>query len=109
MSMELHADPYFISDIEMIRRIGKKIRTVRLNSNITRDELQRITGVHKKTIGDAESGKNITIMNFIAIIRGLRMFYLFDELFREEDISPVMIAKCMGKIPQRASGKRKDR
>ena len=104
--MELYSDPYFLSDTEMMRRIGKKLRTVRLNSGITREELQTITGVHKKTIGDAEAGKNITMGTFIAILRGLNMFDKLDELLREEAVSPVMMAKYQGKVPQRASGRR---
>ena len=103
--MELHNDPYFLSDAEIIRRIGKNIRTVRLNSNITRDELQRITGVHKKTIGDAEAGNNITMITLTAILRGLNMLDRLNELFAEESISPVMMAKYQGKMPKRARGR----
>jgi len=104
--MERYADPYFIPDIEIMRRIGKKLRTIRLNSNITRDDLQRITGVHKKTIGDAESGKNITLATLLAILRGLRMFDQLEALLRDDGPSPVMMAKLQGKIPQRAAGMR---
>ncbi|MCL2786439.1 MAG: helix-turn-helix domain-containing protein [Methanomassiliicoccaceae archaeon] len=100
--MEQYADLYFISDVEIMRRIGKKIRTVRLNSNITREELQRITGVHKKTIGDAESGKNVTMGTFIAILRGLQILEQAEELIRDDGPSPVMMAKLQGNIPQRA-------
>ena len=104
--MEQHSDPYFLSGNEIAGRIGSRIRTARLNRNITREELQRITGVNKKTIGDAESGKNITILNFIAILRGLNMLDRLSELLREEGVSPVMLAKMQGKVPQRATGKR---
>ncbi|MCL1984720.1 MAG: helix-turn-helix domain-containing protein [Methanomassiliicoccaceae archaeon] len=104
--MEQHSDPYFLSDNEIISRIGKRIRTARLNMNITREELQEITGVNKKTIGDAESGKNITMLTFIALIRGVGMLDRLNELLREEGVSPVMLAKMRGKEPQRATGKR---
>jgi transcriptional regulator with XRE-family HTH domain len=100
------ADPYFNSDPDIMRRIGNKLETARLNRNITRDELQRITGIHKKTIGDAESGKNITMMTFIAILRGLNMLDHLSDLLREEGISPVMLAKYQGKVPRRATGSR---
>jgi transcriptional regulator with XRE-family HTH domain len=104
-TMEHYNDPYFVPDTEILLRIGKKIRTIRLNSGITQAELQGITGVHKKTIGDAESGKNVTMMNFIAILRGLRAFDLLDGMFRDEGISPVLMAKYSGKAPQRARGR----
>lgn len=100
--MQEYADLYFLSDVEIMRRIGKKIRTVRLNSNVTREELQRITGVHKKTIGDAEAGKNVTMATFIAILRGLGILDQLNELLKEESISPVRMAELQGKRPQRA-------
>jgi len=103
--MKPYADPYFLSDPEIVRCIAAKIKRTRLNSNITREELQTITGVHKKTIGDAEAGKNITMMTFIAILRGLNMFDQLTELLKEESVSPVMMAKYQGKVPQRATGK----
>jgi transcriptional regulator with XRE-family HTH domain len=104
--MEQFADPYFLSDAEIAKRIGDNLKKARLNSNITREELQRMTGIHKKTIGDAETGKNITIATLIAILRGLNMLDELDELLREEAVSPVMMAKYGGKVPQRASGSR---
>jgi transcriptional regulator with XRE-family HTH domain len=104
--MEQYSDPYFLSDVEIIGRIGKKLRAVRLNSGTTREELQMITGINKKTIGDAESGKNVTIGTFIAILRGLNMFDKLNELLREEPVSPVMMAKLHWKTPQRASSRR---
>ena len=104
--MDLYANPYFLSDVDIIRRIGENLKTIRLDSNITRDELQTITGVHKKTIGDMESGKNVTIGTFIAILRGLNLFDRLEELLREEPMSPLLLAKLKWKVPQRATGKR---
>ncbi|MCL2317646.1 MAG: helix-turn-helix domain-containing protein [Methanomassiliicoccaceae archaeon] len=96
---------YSHSDKEILKQIGEKIKTARLNENITQSELQRITGVHAKTIGEAEAGKNVTLETLVAILRGLRMLDLLNELLREESVSPVMMAKYRGKAPQRASGK----
>ena len=103
--MEPFNDLYSRSNKEIMRQIGEKIKTARLNENITRSEMQRITGVHPKTIGDAESGKNVTLGTLVAILRGLQMLDLLNELLREEPIDPYIMAKLRGKVPQRASGK----
>ena len=104
--MDLYGDLYSHSDVEIIKQIGEKIRAARLNNNITRDELQRITGIHSKTIGDAEAGKNITLATLVAILRGMNMLDMLNELLREESVSPVMMARYGGKAPKRATGKR---
>jgi len=103
-TMEYHWDVYSRSDREIAEDIGKKIRDIRLRSNITRSDLQRISGVHMKTIGDAENGKNITLITLIGILRGLNALYLLERLTEEEEISPAAMAKNRDKVRERARG-----
>jgi transcriptional regulator with XRE-family HTH domain len=104
--MEHYENVYSYSDREIVRDLGEKIRRIRLNRNISREELQRTTGVHVRTIGDAESGKNITIMNLMGILRGLNSLDLLIPLLTDEEISPVAIAKNRERIRERATGRR---
>jgi transcriptional regulator with XRE-family HTH domain len=97
---------YGLSDTDILRKIGRYLRRERLNRNITQEELQNITGVHKKTISDAENGKNVTLINVISIMRGLELLSRIDFMMENEQISPVMLAKLKGKVPERASGRR---
>jgi transcriptional regulator with XRE-family HTH domain len=96
---------YSLSNREIAEDIGKKIRQIRLNANITREELGRITGVHSKTIGDAENGKNVTLITLISILRGLRALYLLERLLEEEGVSPVALAMNNGRVRKRAGRK----
>jgi transcriptional regulator with XRE-family HTH domain len=104
--MERYEDVYSLSDREIAENIGEKLRRVRLNANIPRDKLQYISGIHAKTIGDAENGKNITLITLIQILRGLNALHLLDLLVEEELVSPVSMAMNRGKVRERASGKR---
>jgi DNA-binding XRE family transcriptional regulator len=97
-TMEYHRSIYSLSDREIAEDIGKKIRNIRLNDNVTRDELQQISGVHAKTIGDAENGKNITLITLISILRGLNALHLFDPLVESEEMSPAAAAMNRGKV-----------
>ena len=98
---------YGLSDTEILRKTGRYLRRERLNKNITQEELQNLTGVHKKTISDAENGKNITLLNMISIMRGLKLLNRIDFMMEDEQISPVMLAKLKGKVPERATGRRR--
>ncbi|MDR1954975.1 MAG: helix-turn-helix domain-containing protein [Candidatus Methanoplasma sp.] len=102
--MERYEDIYSLSDREITREIGEKIRKIRLDDNITREELQRITGIHSKTIGDAENGKNVTLITLIGILRGLNALDLLDPLVKDEEVSPVAMAMNRGKVRERARG-----
>jgi transcriptional regulator with XRE-family HTH domain len=105
--MEHYEDIYSFSDREIVRDLGEKIRRIRLNRNISREELQRVTGIHVRTIGDAENGKNVTIMNLLGILRGLNSLRLLVPLLTDEEISPVAIAKNREKVRERATGRRR--
>jgi len=94
-----------LSDTELVKIIGMKVKRLRLNFNITRNELSAITGVHAKTIGDLENGKNVTMRTLISILRGLKSLELLEQFFKKEPISPLLIAKMENKIPKRASSK----
>jgi len=96
---------YSLSNREIVKDIGEKIRRIRLNGNVTRSELQRITGIHAKTIGDAEDGKNVTLITLVGILRGLNALDLLDRLVEEEKVSPVDLAKNKGKVRERATGR----
>jgi len=98
-------DPYELSDTEITRIIGEKIRTIRLNNNVTREQLQEASGVHLKTIGDLESGKNVTLATLISVLRGLKKLNLLDRLLEDEPISPIILYNAGGSIPKRATGR----
>ena len=99
------ADVYELSDTEIIKFIGEKVRTVRLNSNVTREQLQEASGVHAKTIGDLENGKNVTVGTLVSVLRGLKRLNLLDRLLEDEAVSPLLLYKGGGNAPKRATGR----
>ncbi|MCL2296026.1 MAG: helix-turn-helix domain-containing protein [Methanomassiliicoccaceae archaeon] len=99
------SDVYELSDTEIIRLVGEKIRTIRLNNNVTREQLQKASGVHAKTIGDLESGRNITLVTLVSVLRGLRELNLLDRLLEEEAVSPLLLYNAGGNVPVRATGR----
>jgi transcriptional regulator with XRE-family HTH domain len=105
--MERYEDTYSLSDREIAEDLGRKLRDIRLKRNMTREKLQSITGIHAKTIGDAESGKNVTIITLIGILRGLGAMNLIEPLIEEEIVSPAMMFKNRGKVRKRATGTRR--
>ena len=98
-------DVYWASNTELMNVIGEKVKTIRLNINMTRDELQEASGVHKKTISDLENGKNVTLLTLIAVLRGLEELNLLERLLEDEIINPIALAELHGNIPKRASRK----
>lgn len=99
--MERYNDIYSLSNTEILKRIGNKLKRMRLNLHIKQSELQDICGINKKTISDAENGKNITILTLIGMLRGLNKLNMFDQFIEEEEISPILLMKYNDSLPKR--------
>ena len=103
--MERNWGIYSLSNTEIVEKIGEKLRDIRLNDNVTRSNLQYASGVHVKTIGDAEDGKNVTLITLVAILRGLNALDLIERLVEKELVSPAALFRNNGKPRERARGK----
>ena len=106
-AMEYYGSIYSLSNTEIVEKIGKKLQEIRLKDNITREELQYSTGVHAKTIGDAEKGKNVTLATMIGILRGLNALDLIERLVADEIASPAAMARDRGMTRERATGRKR--
>lgn len=79
---------YMLADGEICRRIGKKIRNLRLRQNITQMSLAEQSQISVSSVKKIENGK---IGSFDSLMRALRILGeldIFSPLLKEEDMSP---------------------
>jgi len=95
-----------MSDQNIIREIGARLRRIRLNLNITQAQLADRCSLSQRVIVKAENGGTVTLATFIAMLRGLESLEQLDSFFPEPEISPMQLARLKGRQRQRASGKR---
>ncbi len=79
---------YMLSDWEICRRIGKKVRELRLRQNITQMALAEQSQISLSTVKKIETGE---IGSFDALMRVLRILGeldIFSSLMRETEMSP---------------------
>ncbi len=98
-------DPYRLTDKALLKELGSRLRTERLNQNITRDELAKRSGVSKGAVRSAEMGGNPTLLNLLRILRALQKLEQFDLLLPETGPSPLQMVKMQGKERVRARSK----
>jgi len=96
-------DWYAISDKAIIRDIGRRLKQIRLNKNISQQELSERSGVHRTTISKIETGRKISLLTLIQLLRGLEELGRLENIIPEERISPIQLAKLRGKKRERAS------
>jgi len=95
------------SDTAIQADLGQRLRRVRLNLNLTRAALAANIGLSVDTVRNAETGQNVSLETLIRLLRGLGRLSDLDLLLETDVPSPVLLAKRLGKVRQRASGSHK--
>ena len=92
-----------MTDKAILHEIGSRLKILRLNNNISQENLALSVGLSRKTIQNAEDGKNCSLATVIAILRGLNCLHNLDSFLPQIGYSPMEMAKLNGKKRQRAS------
>jgi transcriptional regulator with XRE-family HTH domain len=98
-------DLYRQTDKALLKELGSRLRTTRLNQNITQDQLALRSGVGKGAVRAAELGGNPTLLNLLRILRALQKLDQLDLFLPETGPSPLQMAKLQGKQRVRARQK----
>jgi transcriptional regulator with XRE-family HTH domain len=66
---------------EVIAAIGKYIKKLRLERNITQEDIAKLAGVGVVSINKIESGKSVTMSILVPVIRELGLLVKFGDFF----------------------------
>ena len=99
---------YSLSDKAVARELGNRLRRLRLQKNVTQQDLVEATTLSLNTIKSLEAGRG-KLATIIAVLRELGALDQLDSLVPEETaISPLQLASMQGKARERASGSRRN-
>ena len=94
---------YAMSDLGILKELGQTLKTIRLQKNITQEEMAQKAGLNRMTIGKIEKGEPSSFLTFIQILRALDKLELLNNFTTVPTISPIQMAKLQKKSRQRAS------
>jgi len=97
---------YGLSDPAVVGEIGSAIRRMRLQANLTQQDLASKAGIDRLTLGKFENGSSSNMLTFIQILRALGQLEALSAFEDQPVTSPLQAARLQGKPRQRASGKR---
>lgn len=102
---------YMLADHEICRRIGKKIRQLRLHQNITQMSLAQESQISVSSVKKIENGEIGSFDSLIRVIRILGELDIFSPLLKEEEMSPNEYLKFVesSKRKQRKRAKKQNR
>lgn len=81
-------DIYALSDVQIRKRIGAKLKSVRLKQNITQGDLAASAAISRSSVQKMEAGEICSFDTFLRILRTLGMLDELYHLCEEERLSP---------------------
>ena len=81
-------DFYALSDVQLVKRIGNKLKAVRLKRNITQQSLAEAASISLSSLKKIESGVIGTFDSLLRVLRTLGMLESIATLFEEDQMSP---------------------
>ena len=76
------------SNEEVLRELGKRIREVRIDMDMTQSEAAKKAGVTAKTISRIENGEDLSVSTMLNVLRALGLAQNMDALIPEPTARP---------------------
>ena len=80
-----------ITDLELLQRIGSKLKEIRLEQNIKQKELAEKSGLSMFSISQMETGHNTSVQSIIQVLRALNRMDMLDAFINnnKEEENPM--------------------
>ena len=95
------------ADPAIVKEICNSIRQMRLNKNLSQDELAHRSGINRTTISRMESGRAATLLTLVQVLRALDKLDVLNLFWEEPEISPMQLLKFQEQQRKKASPKKK--
>lgn len=97
---------YALGDRAIVREMGKQLKQMRLNQNITQQQLATTSGLDRVTVSKLENGRAATLLTFVQVLRALNKLELLETFKEEPELSPLQVAEMQASYRKRASSKK---
>ena len=81
-------DIYFLTDLDIAKRIGANLKELRLRQNVTQSNLAESAGVSLSSLKKIENGDICSFDSFLRLLRTLRKLDVLQPLVDEEQLTP---------------------
>lgn len=81
-------DIYYLADLDIAKRIGANLKSIRLKQNITQSNLAEAAGISLSTLKKIESGDICSFDSFLRLLRTLGKLEVLQPLVEEEQLTP---------------------
>ena len=90
-----------LSDPAIMKQLGARIKDYRIGMGMRQSDVAKESGVSLNTINKIESGKPVSFVLMISVMRTLNLLENLELLVPESRISPLQLLKLQGKKVKR--------
>ena len=101
------SDFYSMSDLTIVKEICHGLKQMRLNENISQEELAKRSGLNRVTISRMESGRAVSLQTLVQTLRALNRLDIVNAFMEEPEISPLKLFDIQEKYRRKATPKKK--
>ena len=90
-------------DPAALSELGQRLARLRLDQNLSQDDLAREAGVSKRTLHRMEHGHSAQMTNWVRVLRALGALENLEQFLPAPAPSPMQLLRLQGKLRRRAS------
>lgn len=98
---------YFMTNEALLQHFGQQMKQMRINAQLTQQELADRSGVSRATLAQLEGGRGAKLDTIVSLLRALQKLEILNAFETEAITSPLLLAKMAGRQPQKVYKKRK--
>ena len=96
----------FDTDREILVELGDRLRTYRLQQNLTVNEVAESAGLNRNTVVNAEAGRNPRLETVVRLLRAYGRLDALNAFLAPPTISPLELVETKGRGRRRARRRR---
>lgn len=82
-----------MTDEEILKKLGAKLKEIRLEANMKQRELSEKSGLSMFSISQIETGHNTSVLSLIQILKVLNRMDMLEPFLKEREIDPKLLDK----------------
>jgi len=82
-----------MTDEEILKKIGQKLKEIRVEANIKQRDLAEKSGLSMFSISQMETGHNTSLLSLIQVLKVLGRMELLEPFLKEHEVNPELIEK----------------
>ena len=95
-----------MADPAIVKEICASLKQMRLNKNLSQEQMAQKSGLNRVTISRMEAGRAATLLTLVQVLRALDKLDILNSFREEPVISPMQLLKLQGQQRKRASTSR---